>query len=98
MRDHLSGLAGAPVALGGQGVQLACTHLDDGELAGDKKAVERDQESDGQQFEKDHAGHIPDHCRAADVDRVNSIDGNAGGVRGAKIDLHGMTLPRTRAG
>ena len=73
MSGHLPGMARAPVAVGGQGVQLACAHLDDGELAGDKKAVERDEEADGQQLEKDHAWLVPTRCRASD------IGGNADG-------------------
>lgn len=63
-----------------------------------KKTVERHQESDGEQFEKDHVGFVPDHRSPASVDRVNSIYGNACRVRGGKMDLHAMTLIHTRAG
>jgi hypothetical protein len=41
---YVSGESGTPVAVSGQGIQLARTHLDDSEFASDKKAVERNSE------------------------------------------------------
>ena len=58
MSGYLPGVPSTPAALSHQGVKLARAHLNDGKFAGDKKTVERHQESDGEQFEKDHAGCV----------------------------------------
>lgn len=52
MAGDVPGKPGVPIALGSEGIELARTHFDDSELAGNEKAVYQDEENDCQEFRK----------------------------------------------
>jgi hypothetical protein len=47
------------IAVPYQFLELTITHLDDGELARDKKTIEPDKRSNGCEFPKQYSGRIP---------------------------------------
>src|SRR5207237_2320605 len=47
------------IAISYQRVELATTHLDDGEFARDKKTIESDKRSNGCEFAKQYSERIP---------------------------------------